>query len=187
MTFDAPIPAEWVTHSNGTGPAFRREGDTLRADRRSGRVASYLLGPPAASFGATFTLEPQSRRFLRDDGGVMLGVWSAPFQERERGSLPDSPCHLMMTPTHWVYGVAHRGTIATVRRGLFARRLRGEVSAAVAIGNGSAEILLPNLRRVRVEHPRIQRADARQVCFEVYQEDASTDAQAGLRSAWYAP
>jgi hypothetical protein len=165
FTADGVLPIGWATV--GTGPAT------------SGRVATYLLGPAAATLTATFDLRPKRRR-VRDRGGVMLGAWSTPFEERAAGVLPDTPAHLVITPTHWIYAVASEGTMIPVKRGVFLRRLTGMQSASVSIGDGYAVLTLPNGKTIEVAHAHIAREHARQSCFELYQEDAAVDAEASF-------
>lgn len=176
-------PASWTVDQNqASGTEWRVENGRLTNDSRDNRsAASYLLGPSASSLGALVTFDRRRPLRLRDQGGVMIGAWAWDLR-RDWPKLPDSPCHLVVTPTHWIYGVAERGALRIVDRGVFLRRPRAGATPRlhVEIEPGVARLRLPGGVRADVVDPAIQPESAAISCFEVYQQNAARDARGGF-------
>lgn len=111
----------------------------------------------------------------------MIGAWAWDLR-RDWPKLPDSPCHLVVTPTHWIYGVAEGGALRVVDLGIFIRRPRAETTHRlhVTLEPGAARLRLPSGVRADVLDPAIQPESATISCFEVYQQNAERDARGGF-------
>lgn len=174
------------------GAAFLvADGQLTNAATEPREAAAYLLTDMGGqrSLRARFTLRTYGRRRLRDKGGVMVGAWAEDIL-REWSKKPDSPCHLMMTPTHWTYAVFRDHAIVPIARGFFFPRLAAdgltehEVEVRFLLGGGAVEVRLPNGSVRQIRHPAVRGDQARQACFELYQANASLDARAAFIEVW---
>ncbi len=185
---DGPLPAvgdegrPFVVTLSGPNHGPRVSGHALVADLPQANAATYLnqeLGAPVRRLGAEFAFGPGTA-----NGSLCLAAWS--------GSLPPptsslaAPCHFVVTPDHWIYGVVVRGQLVMLANRAYARPLPQDGSplrAELTISGRTATCHLPDGSTRRVTDPRIASIPGTTPCWEFYR-DAPGDAEMRLRRTW---
>jgi hypothetical protein len=185
---DGPLPAAgdegrpFIVRLSGPDHPPRLSGGTLVADLPQANAATYLdqdLGAPVRRLGAEFAFGPGTA-----NGSLCLAAWS--------GSLPPptsslaAHCHLVVTPDHWIYGVAVGGQLVTLANQAYSRPLPQDGSplrAELTIAGTTATCLLPDGSTHTVTDGRIASIPGTIPCWEFYR-DAPGDAEMRLRRTW---
>jgi hypothetical protein len=185
---DGPLPATgdegrpFVVRLSGLDRGPRVSGGALVADLPQTEAATYLnqdLGAPVRRLGAEFTFGPGAA-----DGSLCLAAWS--------GALPpppgplDAPCHLVVTPDHWIYGLAVQGQLVPLVTQAYARAVPQDgtpLRVEVTLAGSTASCRLPDGSTRTVTDGRIASIPGLVPCWEFYR-DAPGDAEVRLRRTW---
>lgn len=123
-----------------------------------------------------------------DGGAASLVVWKESLAPTVLdGAPPDSPCHLVITPTSWNYGVFNGNLLSSIRMGYFAAALPVDVlhRAEVVMDGDVATVFLPDGQVVTLKDSRIAANAGRFACWEVSQTtNSGTDKRPGFVRAW---
>jgi hypothetical protein len=185
---DGPLPAAgdegrpFVVRLSGPDHPPRVTAGSLVGDLPQANAATYLnqeLGAPVRRLGAEFAFGPGT-----DNGSLCLAAWS--------GALPpppgpiSAPCHLVVTPDHWIYSVAVQGRLATVANAPYGRTLPQDgtpLRAELTLDGPTATCHLPDGSTRTVTDRRIAAIPGTVPCWEFYR-DAPGDAEMRLRRTW---
>ncbi|QZY47785.1 hypothetical protein [Mycolicibacterium austroafricanum] len=178
----------WAAASNDvTGAALQTiDGRLTNSAESASPAAGYLsadLGVPVTEMAGTFEFSEGSTR----DGSVAFAVFLDPMPETPVGrSTFTSPCHLVITPLKFDFGVANDGVITVLSSEQFSEPLDfgKPYHAGVELDytNSLARINAPDGRSYVVSDPRIALNRANVATFEVYQQNANTDDRASFRT-----
>lgn len=145
--------------------------------------ASYLqqnLGANVHRLGGEFMFGAGT-----DGGSVTFVPWSNIIPDPY--VVPDTPCHFVVTPTMWTYGIWQGQSPTQLASGTFATPLTQDMAtvyrAEVQLKGNTAYILLPDGKTAQVTDSRIASIAAPVACFEIY-KNASTDAAAAWVRFW---
>jgi hypothetical protein len=194
------LHTDWTTKPDGALPAVGDEGrpfvvtlsgpdrgprvtgSALVADLPQANAATYLnqdLGAQVRRIGAEFAFGPGTA-----NGSLCLAAWS--------GALPPppgpiaAPCHFVLTPDHWIYGVALQGRVIQLANRPYGRTLPQDgtpLRVDLTIAGGTATCHLPDGSTRTVTDPRIASIPGTVPCWEFYRDGAG-DAEVRLRRTW---
>lgn len=178
----------WVRASNGVPGAALEviDGRLTNTADSAGPAAGYLsadLGKPVTKISGTFQFAEGSTR----DGSAAFAVFMDMMPTTPVGqSTFTSPCHLVVTPLKFDFGVANDGVITVLRTGEFAEPLEfgKDYRASVELDyeNSIARIDAPDGRTYSVTDPRISINRADIATYEVYQQAANSDDRASFQA-----
>ena len=185
---DGPLPATGdeglplVVRLSGPDHGPRVAAGALVADLPQAGAATYLnqeLGAPVRRLGADFAFGPGT-----DDGCLCLAAWS--------GALPPppgpiaAPCHLVVTPDHWIYSVALQGEVIPLVNQAYAVALPQDgtpLRVELTIAGTTATCRLPDRSIHRVTDSRIASIPGTAACWEFFRY-APGDAEVRLLRTW---
>lgn len=145
-------------------------------------VAGYVsadIGEPVTHIGCTFTLASGNT------GGVaVLLVWKSILQGNF--SIPDSPCHLTISPVHWDYGTWTNHVLTSRGDGVLDLSADDttQYAAEITIAGDTATLVLPGISDQIVTHASIASNVGNFAGFEVFQGDGSADVRAKFVSVY---
>jgi hypothetical protein len=178
----------WVKASNGVegAPLEIRDGLLTNTASSNGPAAGYLsadLGVPVTSMSGTFQFAQGSTL----DGSAAFAVFMDMLPTTPIGrSTFTSPCHLVVTPMKFDFGVANEGIVTVVRTQDFSEPLEFgrpyKVGIELDYQHSLARINGPDGHAYVVSDPRISINRASVATFEVYQQTAKTDDRASFRT-----
>lgn len=143
--------------------------------------ASYLHNDSVKRLFGKFSFGP----FTTGNGSAVLICWDNDIKETYP-IIPDSACHLVITPTKWEYSIIDNGTITVVATGLFSPNLLVDTDYITEVildrNNAKAYVTLPDGQMVTVSHSKIS-YESKWSCFELF-KIASTDSTAMFSSVF---
>lgn len=143
-----------------------------------------LTGEQITRLGAKFTFSSYST----SAGAVTLVSWAQSISNTSP-AIPDSPCHLVLSPTQWIYGVWSNNVFTQIAAGTYATALTAdgaaEYSAEVVVDRQQAKayVTLPDGSVVTVSDSRIGTLSGVVACWEIYRQ-ALTDTKAAFVETW---
>lgn len=178
----------WVRASNGVPGAGLEiiDGRLTNTADSEGPAAGYIsadLGVPVTKLSGSFQFAEGSTR----DGSAAFAVFMEMLPTTPVGqSTFTSPCHLVVTPLKFDFGVANDGVITVLRTGEFAEPLEFaknyHASVELDYENSIARIDAPDGRTYSVTDPRISINRANIATYEVYQQAAKSDDRASFQT-----
>lgn len=194
---DGPVPHQFSDGRPATvlvGPdeaegELRVQGGRLALlSDRAGRAAAYFstpdLGGPVIGLGARWVFQDGAG----SNGAVVL-VISRTIQHADAPPVPPYPVHLLITPLNWDLSVRGSATteLETIAAGNFkdplARGGRTVHEARLSIDGGRVVVELPHTRYI-VKDPRVSEWRGNFATFELFSDDAATDASAAFEQVW---
>jgi hypothetical protein len=175
-----------LTNSGGTGDGLSIIGGKLtNTATHAGLAAGYAQVTHAQNVnrvGARFTFGA----YTTTNGAAVVGIWAAPLNS-SYPVIPNAPCHLVITPTAWNYGVFQGNALTNIASGQFSSPLATdgtEHRVDVVINGTTATLLLPDGSLASVTDSRIASLAGRHAFVEVYALDANTDSKAAFTAIW---
>lgn len=194
---DSPNGAPEAARAGG---AWALWGGTVGATAEptvvSGKLTSAIPGTVAAGY-ASLPLRYSGRRvgakfvfgaYSTNMGAAVIGLFGASI-EATWPTIPDSPCHLVISPVDWIYGVYSGDVFTQVATGQFATALAAdgvtEHSCEVNLDQASdtAYITLPDGSVRAITHALIGSVVGNWAFWEYYRS-ATTDSLAAFTDVW---
>lgn len=186
----------WRTTSNpATAPAqLQITGgeltNTISTATAAAGYAEVNLGQTITRIGARFTFHTGGLGTTSDQGSAGIVVWKESLVDNFP-TIPNSPCHLAITPTTWTYGVWDRDGglgLQVLRTGFFEKTLATDGATVhevdVYLEDDTATVRFPDGTVAVITDSRIRTRAGQYANFEVYQSNASLDTKVGFLDAW---
>lgn len=146
--------------------------------------AEYQLAGNVTRMGGHFSFTAGAST---QHGSVVFAVWKTTGVNLISLGVPDSPCHVVITPLGWELDVFTGAALTTVAFGGFSPTLATDgtlYSAEVEIVGTTAYLRLPDGSVQKITNATIGTNAGAFATFEVYQQLASTDNRASFHDYW---
>ena len=166
--------------------------NTATNDGTAAGYAEINMGSPVTRVGARFVLQPGGTKGTDpfDFGGIEIGVWKEPISENFP-TIPNSPCHLVIYPEYWNYGVWDRdgaGMLQQLKTVYFKKPLATDGSTIhevdVYFEGETAHVRMPDGTLTKITDPRISERKGNYAQWEIYQQNASRHTKAAFTEVW---
>jgi hypothetical protein len=132
--------------------------------------------------GGSFTFTPGTAT-----GAATIIIWkSSAYVEGQ--PVSDSPCHFVITPVRWEYGVWTGGAYTIIATAPFATPLSQDgatvYTCQISISGPTASIQLPDGESTTVTNAVISANSGSISCHEIYQNNASIETKAAFTKIW---
>jgi hypothetical protein len=166
--------------------------NTVTAAGAGAGYAEIDMTAPVTRVGGKFVLNPggDNGGGTYDYGGIEIGVWKEPISSNFP-TIPNSPCHLVVYPEYWNFGVWDRdggGMLQSIKTVFFAAPLATDGTTVhtidVRFDGATAYLTLPDGTTDTITDARILSRAGNWAQWEIYQQDAAVHTKAAWTEVW---
>lgn len=173
----------WVTDSGQANAAFSIINGKLANSANTAVLtvayATANLGVPIVRIGCTFTLAAGTSA-----GVAAIVIWKSLLLDAY--TIPDSPCHLTISPTDWNFGTWTNHVLTSKGNGALSLTANDTTvyTVDVTIVGNQATLVLPGISNQVITDASIGANAGNFICFESYQANGATNARPKFVTVW---
>ena len=185
------------TQNQAVGAALQIiSGKLTNTATATGTAAGYAetdATAPVTRVGGEFVFQPGGSKGTDtyDYGGIEIGVWKESIAANFP-TIPNSPCHLVVYPEYWNFGVWDRdggGMLQSIKTVFFTTPLVKDGTTLhtidVRFDGATAYLTLPDGTTDTITDARILSRAGNWAQWEIYQQNAAVHTKAAWKRFWF--